>query len=72
MGGAEEKQNWEKNEGYYGPIMNKNGELDRDEICRYCSPADYAKGARKFCKLHQKVWDSKTNACKKSKRTRRR
>tara|TARA_B100000131_G_scaffold322898_1_gene378644 strand:- start:1612 stop:2346 length:735 start_codon:yes stop_codon:yes gene_type:complete len=65
-------QDLKKNEGYYGPIMNKKGKLDHDEICRYCSPADYAKGARKFCKLHQKVWDSKTNACKKSKRTRRR
>ena len=65
-------QDLEKNEGYYGPIMNEKGKLDRDEICRYCSPADYAKGARKFCKLHHKVWDSKTNSCKKSKRTKRR
>ena len=60
-------QNWEKNEGYFGPIMKKNGKLNREEICHYCYPSDYAKGARKFCKLHHKVWNSKTNSCKSKK-----
>ena len=46
----------EKNEGYFGPIMEKNGKLNRDEICHYCYPSDYAKSARQFCKLHHKVW----------------
>ena len=64
-GRGRRKQNWERNEGYYGPIMKKNGKLNKDEICHYCYPSDYAKGARKFCKLHGKVWDQKKNACKK-------
>ena len=47
--------------------MDKNGKLDRDEICRYCWPSDYAKSARSFCKVHNKVWDQKTNACRNKK-----
>jgi len=47
--------------------MGKNGKLNRDELCHYCYPSDYAKSARKFCKLHHKVWNSKTNSCKKKK-----
>ena len=66
-GSGRSKQNWEKNEGYFGPIMGRNGKLNREEICHYCYPSDYAKGARKFCKLHHKVWNSKTNSCKSKK-----
>ena len=47
--------------------MGRNGKLNREEICHYCYPSDYAKGARKFCKLHHKVWNSKTNSCKSKK-----
>jgi len=61
-------QDWEKNEGYFGPIMDKNGKLNRDEICRYCWPSDYAKSARSFCKVHNKVWDQKTNSCRNKKK----
>ena len=70
-GGGRKHQDWEKNEGYYGPIMDKNGKLDREEICRYCRPSEYAKGARKFCKLHHKVWNSKTNSCRKHKKSKK-
>jgi len=67
-GGGRSKQDWEKNEGYFGKIMDKNGKLNREEICRYCYPSDYAKGARKFCKIHDKVWEPKTNSCKNKKK----
>ena len=67
-GGRRRDQDWEKNEGYFGPIMDKNGKLDRDEICRYCWPSDYAKSARSFCKVHNKVWDQKTNSCRNKKK----
>jgi hypothetical protein len=66
-GGRRRDQDWEKNEGYFGPIMDKNGKLDRDEICRYCLPSLYAKTARSFCKVHNKVWDQKTNSCRNKK-----
>ena len=62
------KQNWEKNEGYFGEIMDKNGKLNGEEICHNCWPSAYAKGARRFCKLHDKVWDQKTNSCRKKKK----
>lgn len=62
------KQNWEKNEGYFGEIMDKNGKLNRDEICHNCWPSAYAKGARRFCKLHNKVWNPKTNSCRDKKK----
>ena len=67
-------QNWEKNKGYFGPIMDKKGKLDRDEICHNCSQSAYSKKAREFCKLHNKVWDPKTNSCKskKKKKTKKR
>ena len=52
--------------------MDKNGKLDREEICRYCYPSEYAKGVRMFCKLHDKVWHQKSNSCKsKKKKTRK-
>jgi len=71
-GRSRSKQNWAKNEGYFGPIMDKKGKLDREEICRYCNPSEYAKGARMFCKLHDKVWHQKSNSCKsKKKKTRK-
>jgi len=66
-GGRMNKQNWEKNEGYFGKVMDKNGKLNRDEICHNCWPSGYAKEARKFCKLHDKVWEPKTNSCRKKK-----
>jgi hypothetical protein len=47
--------------------MDKNGKLDREEICRYCNPSEYAKGARMFCKLHDKVWHQKSCKSKKKK-----
>jgi hypothetical protein len=65
--GGKNKQNWEKNEGYFGKIMDKNGKLNRDEICHNCWPSGYAKEARRFCKIHDKVWDPKTNSCRKKK-----
>jgi hypothetical protein len=65
IGGGRHKQDWEKNEGYFGKIMDQKGKLNRDEICRYCYPSDYAKSARRFCKVHDKVWDQKTNSCRK-------
>ena len=64
-GGARHKQDWEKNEGYFGKIMDQKGKLNRDEICHNCYPSDYAKSARRFCKVHDKVWDQKTNSCRK-------
>ena len=66
-GGRMNKPNWEKNEGYFGKVMDKNGKLNRDEICHNCWPSGYAKEARKFCKLHDKVWEPKTNSCRKKK-----
>ena len=58
------------NQGLFGPIMNKNGILNRDEICHNCTTSAYEYNARKFCKEHHKVWDRKTNSCriKKSKK----
>ena len=67
-GGRRNKQNWEKNEGYFGEIMDKNGKLNRDEICHNCWPSAYAKGARRFCKIHNKVWNPKTNSCRDKKK----
>jgi hypothetical protein len=68
-------QDWEKNKGYFGPIMDKKGKLDRDEICHNCTSGAYGSHARRFCKLHDKTWDSKTNKCiktsKKKKRSKR-
>ena len=67
-GGGRRNQNWEKNEGYFGPIMNKKtGKLNRDEICHNCWPSAYAKGARRFCKIHGKVWEQKKNSCRNKK-----
>jgi len=68
------KQDWEKNKGFFGPIMDKKGVLDRDEICHYCTTGAFVSNARKFCKLHDKTWDSKSNKClpkKKNKRSKR-
>tara|TARA_Y100001958_G_C21223083_1_gene548445 strand:- start:538 stop:1410 length:873 start_codon:yes stop_codon:yes gene_type:complete len=64
-GGTRHSQDYEKNQGYFGPIMKKNGKLDVDEICHNCSIAAYERGARRFCKVHGKVWDRKTNSCRK-------
>lgn len=71
-GGTRHKQNYEENLGYYGPIMDpKTGKLDRDEICHNCTIGAYQKGARRFCKIHGKVWDPKSNSCRdKSKKAR--
>lgn len=70
--GGKYKQNLEKNEGYFGKIMNeKTGKLNREEICHNCSPSDYAKGARKFCKIHGKTWNPKTNSCVKGKKNKK-
>ena len=66
-GGTRHSQDYEKNLGYFGPIMKKNGKLDRDEICHNCSIGAYERGARRFCKVHGKVWDRKTNSCRKKK-----
>jgi len=56
-------QDWEKNKGYFGPIMDKKGKLNRDEICHNCTPGAYGSHARRFCKLHDKAWDRKSNKC---------
>ena len=70
--GGKYKQDLEKNEGYFGKIMNeKTGKLNREEICHNCSPSAYAKGARKFCKIHGKIWNPKTNSCVKRKKTKK-
>jgi hypothetical protein len=67
--GGKYKQDLEKNEGYFGKIMNeKTGKLNNEEICHNCSPSAYAKGARKFCKIHGKTWNPKTNSCVKGKK----
>ena len=42
----------------------KGGKLNIDEICHNCSVNYYAKSARRFCKLHGKVWQRKTNSCR--------
>lgn len=71
-GGRRNKQNWEKNEGYFGKIMNETtGKLNSEEICHNCFPSAYAKGARKFCKIHEKTWNPKTNSCIKGKKTKK-
>ena len=63
--GGKYKQDFEKNEGYFGKIMNeKTGKLNSEEICHNCLPSAYAKGARKFCKIHGKIWNPKTNSCR--------
>lgn len=67
--GGKYKQDWGKNEGYFGKIMDKNGKINGDEICHNCTPSAYAKGARKFCKTHGRVWNSKTNSCIKEEKT---
>lgn len=69
--GGKYKQDWEKNEGYFGKIMDKNGKLNGDEICHNCTPSAYAKGARKFCKTHGRVWNPKTNSCIKGEKTKK-
>lgn len=70
--GGKYKQDFEKNEGYFGKIMNeKTGKLNSEEICHNCSPSAYAKGARKFCKIHGKTWNPKTNSCIKGKKSKK-
>lgn len=70
--GGKYKQDLEKNEGYFGKIMNeKTGKLNSEEICHNCSPSAYAKGARKFCKIHGKTWNPKTNSCVKGNKTKK-
>ena len=67
--GGKYKQDFEKNEGYFGKIMNeKTGKLNSEEICHNCSGSAYGKGARKFCKIHGKTWNPKTNSCIKGKK----
>ena len=46
----------------------KGGKLNIDEICHNCTESYYAKSARRFCKLHDKVWNQKTNSCRKKKK----
>lgn len=67
-GGTRHKQDYEKNLGYFGPIMKKNGKLDYDEICHNCSRPAYEISARRFCKVHNKIWDPKTNRCRPKKK----
>ena len=43
------------------------GKLNVDEICHNCTEGTYAKGARRFCKTHGKIWDPKSNSCRKKK-----
>lgn len=70
--GGKYKQDFEKNEGYFGKIMNeKTGKLNSEEICHNCSGSAYAKGARKFCKIHGKIWNPKTNSCIKGKKSKK-
>ena len=70
--GGKYKQDLEKNEGYFGKIMDeKTGKLNSEEICHNCSPSTYAKGARKFCKIHGKTWNPKTNSCIKGKKSKK-
>jgi hypothetical protein len=70
--GGKYKQDFEKNEGYFGKIMNeKTGKLNSEEICHNCSPSAYGKGARKFCKIHGKTWNPKTNSCVKGKKNKK-
>jgi len=45
----------------------KGGKLNVDEICHNCTPGAYASAARRFCKLHDKVWKPKSNSCRKKK-----
>jgi hypothetical protein len=47
------------------------GKLNIDEICHNCSVSYYAKSARRFCKSHNKVWNQKTNSCRKKKKTKK-
>tara|TARA_Y100000389_G_scaffold195835_1_gene227839 strand:+ start:573 stop:1472 length:900 start_codon:yes stop_codon:yes gene_type:complete len=70
-GGTRHKQDYEKNLGYFGPIMDKHGKLNSDEICHNCTRPAYEASARRFCKVHDKIWDPKTNSCrpKKNKRS---
>ena len=44
------------------------GKLNTDEICHNCTEGAYAKGARRFCKTHGKIWDPKSNSCRKKKK----
>lgn len=60
-GGTRHKQDYEKNLGYYGPIMDKKGKLNPDELA---GPFSYGASARSFCKVHDKIWDPKTNCCR--------
>ena len=53
-----------KNLGYFGPIMDKHGKLNGDEICHNCTRSAYERSARNFCKVHDKIWDPKTNSCR--------
>jgi len=61
------KQNLETNEGFFGPIMKQNKQLVRDEICHNCTRSLYEHSARRFCKLHNMIWDPKTNKCRNKK-----
>ena len=67
-GGTRHKQDYEKNLGYFGPIMKKNGTLDYDEICHNCTRSAYEGTARRFCKVHNKIWDPKKNSCRPKKK----
>ena len=70
FGGTRHKQDYEKNLGYFGPIMDKHGKLDPDEICHNCTRPAYERSARNFCKVHDKIWDPKTNSCRAKKNRR--
>ena len=70
IGGTRHKQDYEKNLGYFGPIMDKHGKLNSDEICHNCNRSAYEKSARRFCKVHEKIWNPKTNSCKSKKNKR--
>ena len=63
-GGTRHKQDYEKNLGYFGPIMDESGKLIADEICHNCTRSAYEASARRFCKVHDKIWDPKTNRCR--------
>ena len=63
-GGTRHKQDYEKNLGYFGPIMDESGKLVYDEICHNCTRPAYEASARRFCKVHDKIWDPKTNRCR--------
>ena len=45
---------------FFKAISIKGGQ---DEICHNCTTGAYISHARRFCKLHDKTWDKKTNKC---------